>query len=78
MKVGTLVILVRTDGYTPPLGSVGEVVSSLDQDGDYEVWFKNHPCPVGEEITWFCQQSWLLPISGTDSRVVKEKEIVLI
>lgn len=65
MKIGQLVMLIGTDAFMPPLGAIGEIVGPLDDDGDYEVLFKKHPCPVGAEITWFAQARWLMPINDS-------------
>jgi len=64
LRVGTVVILVGTEGYMPPLGSYGEIVESIDADGDYGVLFPLHPCPNPPGIHWFAPRDWLLPVSG--------------
>ena len=62
LKIGQLVMLVGCDGYMPPLGAIGEVVGF--EDGDYDVLFPKHPCPVPPGITWCAAPSWLMPIYG--------------
>lgn len=66
MKLGQLVMLVGTDDFMPPLGAIGEIVGLLDDDGDYRVIFPKYPCPV-EDITWYAQAHWLMPITGLGS-----------
>ena len=64
MKIGQLVMIVRTDGsYMPPLGAVGEIKSPLDEEGDHDVLFPRHPCPVPPEVTWCTPARWLIPLS---------------
>lgn len=74
MKIGQLVMLVGTDKYMPPLGSVGEIVGPLDDQGDYEVLFYHHPCPVPPGITWETQAHWLIPLDDDSRFEVTEKE----
>lgn len=62
MKIGQAVMLVGTDGSMPPMGAVGVIVGPLDHDGDHEVDFPAHPCPVGGEETWFVPARWLMPL----------------
>lgn len=62
MRVGQRVMLVGSDGYMPPFGAIGVIVGALDWMGDHEVWFPDHPCPVGDESTWDAHYSWLMPI----------------
>lgn len=70
MKIGQLVMLIGTDGFMPPLGSVGEIIGPLDEDGDYEVLFPNCRCPVppGE---WFVQTRFLMPINEDPPKVAE-------
>lgn len=63
LKIGQVVALVGTDGFMPPIGAVGEVVGW--DDGDYEVAFADHPCPVPPGETWFAAPAWLVPLDGT-------------
>ena len=62
MKVGQLVMLVGTDGFMPPMGTVGEIVEAFDGE-DYGVLFPRHPCPV-ESPEWYVPPSMLMPIGG--------------
>ena len=62
LKNGTLVMLVRGDGFMPPLGSIGEVIGY--DDGDYEVLFPRHSCPVPPGIFWYAEPAWLVPLDG--------------
>lgn len=66
LKPGTLVILIATDGFMPPLGAYGEIVAW--DDGDYEVLFPHYPCPVPPGITWYAAPYMLLPV-GDKPRV---------
>lgn len=62
MRIGTLVILIGSEGVTmPPLGAEGEVVGH-EEDGDVMVEFPNYPCPAGPGVWWACERRWLLPI----------------
>jgi hypothetical protein len=61
---GSRVMLINHDGYMPPLGSRGVVVSDVDDAGDCDVLFHGHPCPAPPDITWCAHHSWLLPLDG--------------
>lgn len=65
MRVGQRVMLIAnhalTDLEPPRIGSIGEIVGPLDDDGDYMVSFPDHPCTVGEP-EWFVFASYLIPI----------------
>lgn len=59
-KRGQLVMLVGSDGFMPPFGSVGEVLAF---DGeDYDVEFPGYPCPNPPGTFWCAPPSWLMPI----------------
>lgn len=62
LKIGTLVCLVGTDGYMPPMGVCGEIVGALDCDGDYLVSFPGHPCPHPPTTSWYAYHAWLIPL----------------
>lgn len=71
MKLGQLVLLVGTDGYMPPIGSVGEIVEALDEQGDYGVLFPRHPCPHPPGPQWYAHRTWLVPL---DPQKMRERE----
>lgn len=75
MRLGQLVMLIGSDGFTPPLGAVGEITRLMDSYGDYEVYFPRHICPV-EPPNWECQAAWLLPIDPGDLWEYAETEAV--
>jgi len=76
MLVGDLVMLVGSDGYMPPFGSIGTIIEPFDGE-DYGVIFDNHICPVGEP-QWYAQPSWLMLIkSSTQRRHSKSEEVTL-
>lgn len=62
MRLGQAVMLVGTDGYMPPMGSVGEIVEAFD-GGDYGVAFERYPCPVPPETYWYVPPEYLMPIN---------------
>jgi hypothetical protein len=62
-RVGQLVMLMAHDDYLPPIGAIGEIVGPLDADGDYEVMFPKHPCPV-ESPEWYVRECFLAPVRG--------------
>ncbi len=74
-KNGQLVMLVGCDGFMPPLGAIGEIVGW--DDGDYEVLFPRHPCPVPPGITWYAEPRWLMPLDGGQKVVETEREHAL-
>ena len=63
-KPGQMVMLIGTDGFMPPLGAIGEIVAF--DDGDYDVLFPKHPCPVPPGITWCAPPTWLMPLGGDE------------
>jgi hypothetical protein len=72
MRSGQLVLLIGTDGYTPPLGSIGEVVAMCPSgDGDIDVHFPGYPCPVPPDESWCCAPSWLVPL---DPKQMEQRE----
>lgn len=62
MRIGQLVMLTGTDGYMPPLGSIGEIVEAFDGE-DYGVDFPGTPCPVPPEPYWYVPPQYLMPIN---------------
>lgn len=62
VNVGQIVLLIGTDGYMPPVGSVGEIVEPLDEQGDYAVLFDECPCPVPPGPWWYIPAMWLIPL----------------
>jgi hypothetical protein len=62
VNVGQIVLLVGTDDYMPPIGSVGEIVEAQDADGDYGVEFAGHPCPNPPGTHWYAHRTWLVPL----------------
>lgn len=74
MKMETLVILIGTDGFMPPISSIGEIVE--DFDGlDFGVLFPHFPCPAGPEIYWYIPPSMLRPVSGLPLQEDEQTEI---
>ena len=64
MKIGTPVCLVGTDGFMPPIGSCGVIVSEIDDMGDYDVDFPDYLCPVPPDPSWVAHHTWLVPLDG--------------
>jgi hypothetical protein len=62
MKLGQAVMLVGTEGFMPPMGSVGEIVEAFDGE-DYGVDFPKYPCPVPPEPYWYVPPRYLMPIN---------------
>lgn len=67
LGVGSHVLLIGSDGYMPPFCSYGQIVSDFDEDGDCDVLFFAHPCPVPPDISWVAHRSWLMPIDDLSS-----------
>lgn len=73
IAVGDLVLLTGTDGFMPPIGSIGEVQSGPDEVGDYEVLFPGCPCPVPPGILWYVPRSMLTLLRpAADLEIVDE------
>ena len=75
LKIGQIVMLIGTDGYMPPIGSIGEVMGEIDSWGDHEVLFPSFPCPNPPGITWEAHSSWLMPIGDWNREKAKEAEV---
>lgn len=59
IRKGDLVRLIGTDGYMPPIGAIGTVVSNFDCDDDADVLFHGHPCPNPPGTYWVAAR-WML------------------
>jgi hypothetical protein len=61
-SLGQSVKLVSHDpeDYLPPVGAVG-VIEGSDGDGDYDVLFPGHPCPVPPGRSWVVPGCQLAP-----------------
>ncbi len=80
MKIGQKVMLIAVDDFMPPIGAIGFIASTLDEDGDYLVDFPDHPCPaLGEggvfEPEWYIPDPWLLPIDDDALAFTTEREL---
>lgn len=47
------IIISRNSNYDssiphPPIGSIGTVLSDMDDEGDLDIYFAEYPCPVSE------------------------------
>lgn len=68
LKLGQVVMLIGKDDFMPPIGAIGEVIKTVDSDGDCEVMFEQYPCPV-ESPEWVVPQVWLIPIQPNQKTV---------
>lgn len=73
MRIGQRVMLIGTDGFMPPMGSIGTVQSPIYEDGDCEVLFPEYPCPNPPGITWVAHWTWLLPLSDGEHETKLEQ-----
>jgi hypothetical protein len=71
---GSRVMLIGTDGYMPPLGSRGIILSDFDEVGDCDVLFHGHPCPNPPDTSWVAHRSWLLPLDDGDTAMPADAE----
>lgn len=75
MRLGSIVMFIRdddhycsTDGAMPPLGSIGEIISNFDDDGECDVLFPNSPCPVLlPDASWVMHRTMLIEILDKDA-----------
>lgn len=51
----------------PPIGTLGTTISGMDEDGDYDVMFDDHPCPSNNpDESWVTHKSLIIFI-GTET-----------
>jgi len=62
MSPGQIVMLVVTEEYMPPYGAIGEIITGLDHDDDYEIEFFQYPCPVPPGTSWYAHKTWVVPV----------------
>lgn len=75
MNIGQMVLLIDTDGYMPPLGTIGTIIEPIDSDDDYGVSFPSHPCPHPPGPHWYAHKAWLVPL---DSKEMKQAVTVTV
>jgi hypothetical protein len=77
MKIGTLVMLIKTSGILPPVGATGVIHTECCMSDGTRVMFGHH-----KDTSWkhadgaFCvKKSWLVPIEDGD--LAKEDQLEL-
>lgn len=76
MKIGQLVMLIRTSGVLPPIGATGEIHSECCMDTGRRVMFSRHKNMLGDGA--FCvHKTWLIPIDDADGEIAKEGQLEL-
>ena len=72
MPIGQRVMLIYWnaapgDDLYLPIGATGEIWSHLDEDGEYDVMFPDHPCPVSlPDTSWIVPAQWLIPLDDVE------------
>jgi len=59
IKKGDLVRLIGTDGYMPPIDSIGTVLTDFDEYDEADVLFHGWPCPNPPGTYWVSAR-WML------------------
>lgn len=78
MNVGQRVMIIAIwDDFCspPPIGSIGSIITALDEYGDYEVSIPDWPCPNHFDPDWFVPKWALIPID--DGEHVRADEDML-
>jgi hypothetical protein len=68
MKIGQLVMLIRTSGILPPVGATGEIHSECCMSNGTRVMFAQHKNQDRYSDGAFCvQKAWLVKIDDPDA-----------
>jgi hypothetical protein len=63
----------------PPVGAVGEIVTDLDEFGEYDVLFYDYPCNTLNDPTWITHQRMIVFIDGFGEKEKEtEKELCIV
>lgn len=78
LKIGQKVVLIFRDATEiptlPPLGAIGEITLGLDDCGEYDVRFDDHPCPVSlPDDSWVISKNWIVPID--QNKITESKKL---
>lgn len=81
MSVGKRVVVIHDnhdydcdDIPFPPIGTLGTVVSPLDEWDEYDVRFDNHPFPFGDDNSWVTHKSMIVFIDEDFNREFLEND----
>ena len=61
----------------PPIGTIGYIVSDLDEYHEYDVIFDKYPCPV-QDISWVTHQNMIVFIDHFYEKEIFFDEIVIV
>lgn len=78
MKIGQLVMLIKTKETLPPLGATGVIHSECCMSTGTRVMFGHHKNPDTYSDGAFCvRKAWLVPIDDADGFIAKEDQMNL-
>lgn len=65
------------DDYMPPIGTVGTILTPMDDEGDFDVLFAGHPCPNLPGSYWCVPKCQLAPAILADSEHIELSAVVV-
>jgi hypothetical protein len=74
MKIGQLVMLIRTQGDLPPTGATGQIHEECCMNFAVRVLFAQHKNQFGEDGAYCVRKSWLVPIDDHKGDIAKEDQ----
>jgi len=67
MVINSSPLYASNDLAFPPVGAIGEVVSDVDEKGEYDVLFSGFPCLTTPlDPTWITHKSMIVFLDGGD------------
>jgi len=82
MKIGQKVLLIGildAGGWgnvsAPPIGSIGEISTEIDQYNEYDVYFEGYPHPAIDDPDWVVYYRYLIPIDNEKEDEEKKEEL---
>jgi|SRR5688572_500498 len=74
MKIGQLVMLIRTQGDLPPTGATGQIHEECCMNFAVRVLFAQHKNQFGADGAYCVRKSWLVPIDDHKGDIAKEDQ----
>jgi hypothetical protein len=74
MKIGQLVMLIRTQGDLPPTGATGVIHDECCMTSGTRVMFALHKQPHSADGAFCVRKSWLIPIDDDKGKIASEDQ----